>query len=469
MDETRHYNAAIIGSGQGGNPLATAMAAAGHKTALIEGKNVGGTCVNEGCTPTKTMVASARVAHMARRASDYGVRAGSVSVDMARVRQRTANIVESFRNGSRSMLENTDGVDLLRGEARFAGPRMLEVRLKGGGTLRITADRIFVNTGTRPSVPAVEGLDTVPVLDNASIMELGEVPEHLLILCEGCVGLEFSQMFRRFGSKVTVLQRGRQLLPQEDADVAEAVTDILRQEGLEVLLNADALRANRTDGGIQLTVRVPEGERVLQGSHLLVATGTTPNTDRLNLTTAGVETDRRGFIEINEKLETNVPGVWALGDVTGSPAFTQVSYDGFRIITTNLIDGGSASIENRLVPYAVFIDPQLGRVGLSEREARERGLDIRVAKMPMNRVARAIEVDETRGFMKAVVDAQTDQILGVAVLGIEGGEVVSVLQMAMMVGIPYTAIRDGVFGHPTLAESLNNLFATQYFDREDAR
>jgi pyruvate/2-oxoglutarate dehydrogenase complex dihydrolipoamide dehydrogenase (E3) component len=390
-------------------------------------------------------------------------------VDLATVRHRKGIVVKSFRDGSRRSLESTEGVDLLTGEARFVGPKMLEVRLKDGGTLRLIADRIFVITGTRPSVPPVEGLDDVSFLDNASIMELEEIPEHLLVLGGGYMGLEFGQIFKRFGSEVTVVQRGRQLLVREDADVAEAVADILRQDGIEVLLNADVLRTEPTqDGGIRLAVRVPKGGCVLQGSHLLVATGRTPNTDRLNLTAAGVETNRLGFIKVNKKLETNVAGIYALGDVKGGPAFTHISFDDFRVIKTNLIDGGDVSIEDRLVPYTVFIDPQLGRVGLSEGEARKLDHNVRVAKMPMARVARAVEVGETRGFMKAVVDAETGEILGAAILGIEGGEIMSVLQVAMMGGLPYTTIRDGVFAHPTLSESLNNLFLERYFNDEVA-
>jgi pyruvate/2-oxoglutarate dehydrogenase complex dihydrolipoamide dehydrogenase (E3) component len=273
--------------------------------------------------------------------------------------------------------------------------------------------------------------------------------------------LEFAQMFRRFGSEVTVVQRDKQLLTREDADVAEAVAEILRQDGVEVLLETQAQRAEQTeDGKIRLTISTPEGESALEGSHLLAAAGRPPNTEGLNLETAGVETDKRGFIRVNERLETNVPGIWALGDVKGGPAFTHISYDDFRIVRINLLEGGNATITDRMVPYTVFIDPQLGRVGLSEEEAREQGRNVRVARMPMSHVARALEVDEPRGMMKAVVDADTDQILGCAVLGIEGGEVMAMIQIAMMGEVPYTVLRDAIFAHPTLAESLNNLFAT---------
>ncbi len=288
-------------------------------------------------------------------------------------------------------------------------------------------------------------------------MELDQVPEHLLVVGGGYVGLEFGQMFRRFGSQVTIVQRRGQLLPREDPDVAEEIANILRQDGIELLLETHPLRVEETRP-MRLVVRTPEAERTLTGSHLLVAAGRVPNTERLNLAAAGIQTDKRGFIPVNERLETSVPGIYALGDINGGPAFTHISYDDFRIIRTNLLEGGNATTTGRLVPYAVFIDPQLGRVGLSEREARAQGRNIRVAKLPMSYLARTLEVDETRGFMKAVVDADTGQILGAAVLGIEGGEIMTILQMAMMGQVPYTVLRDAVFAHPTLAESLNNLF-----------
>jgi pyruvate/2-oxoglutarate dehydrogenase complex dihydrolipoamide dehydrogenase (E3) component len=458
MTTKQTYDAIVIGSGQAGGPLTTALARAGWKTALVEREHVGGTCINYGCTPTKTMVASARAAYLARRGDDYGVQVGPVTVDMVKVRQRKRDIVETFRNGSRRRIEQTEGADLLFGEASFAGPKTLEVRLNAGGTLELAAEKIFINTGTRPSRPSVDGLDSVPTLDNRSIMELDAVPDHLLVIGGGYIGLEFGQMFRRFGSRVTIVQSRKQLLTREDPDVAAEVAKILREDGVEVLLETVPLHASRSKGSVQLRVRMTEGERTLAASHLLVATGRAPNTDRLNPSAAGIETDQREFIKVNARLETTVGGIYALGDVKGGPAFTHISYDDFRVLRTNLLERGNATIEGRLVPYTVFIDPQLGRVGLSETEARAQGRSIQVARLPMTRVARALEVDETRGFMKAVVDRETCQIVGAAVLGIEGGELMSVLQMAMMGKVPHTAIRDGVFAHPTLAESLNNLF-----------
>ncbi|RIK33718.1 MAG: FAD-containing oxidoreductase [Chloroflexi bacterium] len=460
MSNNYSHDAIIIGVGQAGNPLASALSGAGWNVAVIEREHVGGTCVNEGCTPTKTMVASARVAYLARRSAEYGVESGPVCVDMAVVRNRKQEIVDTFRNGIQRRLENDERIDLLMGEGSFIDAHTVEVTLNSGATHTVSAPRIFINTGTRSAIPSLPGLDEVPFLTSTTIMELVETPAHLLILGGGYIGLEFGQMFRRFGAEVTVVQRGPQLLSREDEDVAAEVAGILRDDGIQVLLNTDAVRVEQGAGDeVRLLVRNAEGERLLTGSHLLVATGRRPNVEALNLPAAGVATGKGGFIQVNEQLETSVPGIYALGDVKGGPAFTHISYDDFRILRTNLLEGGNATTEGRLVPYTVFIDPQLGRIGLTEAAARQQGRRARIARMPMSYVARAQEVDETRGLIKAIVDAESNQILGAAVLGIEGGEIASMFQIAMMGGLPYTALRDGVFPHPGLAEALNNLFA----------
>ncbi len=459
MPQTQRFDVVIIGSGQAAGPLATAFASAGRSTALLEREHVGGTCINEGCTPTKTMVASGRVAYLARRSMDYGVNCGPISIDMPRVRQRKRDIVDLFRNGSQRRIQS-GAVELIFGAASFSGPESVQVRRDGGEPLEIEADTIVVNVGARPTRPPLDGLADVPSLDSTTIMELDQVPERLLVLGGGYVGLEFGHLFRRLGSQVTIVQRGPQLLGREDPDIADEVANVMREDGIEVLLKTEALRVRRAGDALQLDAKMEDGERTLVGSHLLVAIGRTPNSDTLNLSAAGIEVDRRGFIPVDERLATNVPGVYAVGDVKPGPAFTHISYDDFRILRTNLIDGGSATTTDRLVPYTVYIDPQLGRVGLTEQEARAQGGDVRVAKMPMSRVARALEVDESRGVIKAVVDAQSGQILGCAVLGIEGGEIMSMLEIAMMGGLPYTALRDAIFAHPTLAECLNNLFAS---------
>ena len=461
MTATQRYDAIVVGSGQGGNPLAKALAAAGRKIAVIEREHVGGTCVNVGCTPTKTMVASARVAYLARRAGDFGVRTGSVSVDQTKVRERKRNVVDRWRSGSERGLKKAKGLDLLMGEASFHGLKTLEVQMNAGERRILTADLVFINTGARPSRPRFPGLDRVPTLDSTTVMELGDVPDHLIVVGGGYIGLEFGQMFRRFGSRVTIIQRGTQLLVQEDPDVAQAVLDVLVEDGVEVLLERDVRSvAPASDGRVVVTTDERNGAapQVITGSHLLVAVGRVPNTDRLNLDAAGVEIDGKGYIRVNERLETTAPGVFALGDVKPGPAFTHISYDDYRIIEANLLKGGHATTKDRIVPYAVFMDPELGRVGLSEQEARRQGRTIRVAKMPMSHVARAIEADEPRGLMKVVTDASTDQILGCAILGIAGGELMSMVEIAMMGRLPYTALQNATFAHPTLAESLNNLF-----------
>lgn len=463
-----HYDLIVIGSGQGGGPLAGTFAKAGKSVALIERTHVGGSCINEGCSPTKTIIASARVAHLARRAAEYGVRidgapvaAQAIGVDLGRVRERKQAIVESFRKGSERSLA-TAGVELIRAHARFVGPRAVEA-CGEGGTATLTGELVVINTGLRPAVPAIRGLEEVDYLTSTSILELTRPPEHLVVLGGGYVGLEFAQAYRRFGSRVTVVERSAQLLAHEDEDVAGAVATILRDEGVEVLLNAEVVSAAYVDRDVLVNWRASgtrDGDAVqsLRGTHLLVAIGRRPNTDDLGLEAAGVRVDDRGFIEVSERLETSAPGTYAIGDVKGGPAFTHISYDDFRILRTNLLEGGSATTEARIVPYTVFIDPQLGAVGLTEREARAAGRNIRVATLPMSRVARALEVDETRGLMKAVVDADTQRILGARVLGIDGGEVATLFQLAMMGDLPYAALRDAVFSHPTTAEALNNLF-----------
>jgi len=460
MTDRTAYDLIVIGAGQGGGPLAGTAADNGQSAALIEHKHVGGTCVNEGCTPTKTMIASARVAHLARRAEDYGVHTGEVSVDMETVRERKRDIVESFRAGSRSSVDEAEGLDLIEGKGRFVDDRTVEVTFDDGSTRILTGERVVVNTGTRPVIPPIDGLDAVDHLTSTSIMELDAVPEHLLVLGGGYIGLEFGQMFRRFGADVTVVDRGEHLLSREDDDVAEALEDILREDGLRVLNETSMTSVEQdADGTVTAHLEGESGLETVEGSHLLVAVGRRPNTDDLAPEATGVETTERGYVQVNDRLETTADGVYALGDVTGGPAFTHVSYDDYRVLRDNWFNGASATTNDRIVSYTLFTDPQLGRVGLSEAQAREQGHEVEVAQMPMAHVARALEVDESRGLMKAVVDAETKQLLGGAILGIEGGEVMSILQTAMMGEVPVTRLKEAPYAHPTLAESLNNLFA----------
>jgi pyruvate/2-oxoglutarate dehydrogenase complex dihydrolipoamide dehydrogenase (E3) component len=458
MSSAEMYDALVIGSGQAGTPLSRTLAEAGLRTALVESEHVGGTCVNEGCTPTKTMVASARVAYLARRGADYGVKIGPVAMDMNTVRERKRAIVNSFRDGSQARLEKTVGLDLIFGEARFTSSHTVQVTTKSGERT-LASEKIFINAGARAGTPRVVGIESVPFLDNKSIMELDVVPEHLLVLGGGYIGVEFGQMFRRFGSEVTIVHAGARLLSHEDADVVDEVAKILREDGIEVLLAAKAERVRSANGSISLEVSSGGVRQSLTGSHLLVATGRMPNSDRLDVKSAGIATDDRGWIQCNNRLETNVPGIWVLGDIKGGPMFTHISYDDFRIIKWNVLEKKNVTTDGRIVPYTLFMDPQLGRVGMTEEEARQSGRKILVFKMPTNRVARALEMAEPRGFWKAVVDEESGQILGAAVLGIEGGEVMALFETAMLGGLPYTRLRDGIWAHPTLAEGVNNLFA----------
>jgi pyruvate/2-oxoglutarate dehydrogenase complex dihydrolipoamide dehydrogenase (E3) component len=454
-----HYDAIVIGTSQGGRFLPVELAKAGQRVAVVERGQLGGVCVNSGCTPTKTMVASARVAYQARRGAEYGVRIGPPSVDLAAVRERKRAIVSGARQSYASRLAQ-DGLDVIQGEAHFTGPKTVEIALTDGGTRQITAPVVVIDTGTRPRPLAITGAGDVPVLDSTSIMELDELPQHLIIIGGGYIGLEFGQMFRRFGSEVTIIEGAARLMMIEDEDVSNEVAAILRDDGITVLTSSRPVRVEPADDGRQrLTVRTDDGERQLEGSHLLSAIGRIPNTEALNTEAAGIGLNDRGFVEVDEYLETSAPGVYAMGDVKGGPAFTHLSYDDYRILHANLIGHEKASTRDRIIPYTVFIDPQLGRAGLTEREARAQGRAIRVAKLPMSAVVRAIETGETRGFMKAVVDADSGQILGCAVLGSEGGEIMTMIQIAMLGKLTYTAMADAIFTHPLLAEGLNSLFA----------
>jgi len=455
---TESFDAVILGSGQAGKPLSLALANAGWKTAIVERAFVGGTCINYGCTPTKTMVASARVAYLARRGADFGVGTGTISVDMRAVVARKQGIVERFRNYGTQKMQQTKNLDLIFGAAKFIDAKTVEVALTDGTTRRLSAPKIVINTGGRPNKPPIPGLADVPTLDSTSVMELSEVPKHLIVLGGGFIGLEFAQMYRRFGAEVTVLEGAPRLAPRDDEDVGEALQAILREDGLRIECNALAERVEGKAGDI--TVHYKQGGNVasVRGSHLLVSVGRKPNTEDLDLKAAGVNVDKGGYTPVDDTLQTNVAGIYAAGDVKGGPAFTHISYDDFRILRDRWVLKKDVRLGDRMVPNTVFIDPQLAQIGLNETEARRRGLDVRVARMGMNGVARALEMSESRGFIKVIVDAKTDQILGCTVLGIEGGEIMSMLQIAMMGRLPYPVLKEAIFAHPTLAEGLNNIF-----------
>ncbi len=446
------FDAIVIGSGQAGNPLSQRFADLGWKVALIERGNLGGTCINTGCTPTKTMVASAQVAHYARNAAKWGVHADNVHVDLPTIVARKRKVVESFREGQQRRVDQRPNLQLFRGHAQFISPRQIQV-----GNDILESERIFINTGTRPEIPKISGMEAVSCLTNASIMELQELPKHLLVLGGGYIGLEFGQMFRRFGSRVTIVHRGDRVLPREDPDIAEELQRALVAEGISLQLNASTTRVENRSGEIALTVETKQRPVTLVGSHLLVATGRRPNTDDLCLDKAGVAVDSHGYVKVNGRLETGVPGIWALGDVKGGPAFTHISYNDYQIAYANIIDGKNLTTENRYLPYSLFTDPQLGRVGMTEKEARATGRKLKIGSYAMANVARAIERDETAGFMKLIVDAKTDRILGAAILGIEGGELVQILGALILADAPYTVLKGAVYIHPTLAEGFFGL------------
>lgn len=446
-------DAIVIGSGQAGPSLAVRLAQAGLKTALIEREHIGGTCVNDGCIPTKTLIASARAAHVARCAAEYGVNIGGpVQVDMAAVKARKDRVVEQSVRGLMDWLQGTPGLELVSGHARFVGPHAVKV-----GDRMLEADKIFINVGGRAVLPPWPGIDGVPVLTNTSMMAVDRLPEHLVVIGGSYIGLEFAQMYRRFGARVTVLEHGDRLIGREDPEVSAEVQAILEHEGIECRLGVRDGRVTPVDGRVRVDVTAGGAPGHVEGSHLLAAVGRRPNTDDLGLAAAGIATDARGYITVDDELRTNVPGVWALGDVNGRGAFTHTSYNDHEIVVANLLEGGTRRVGDRIPAYALFIDPPLGRVGLTEAEVRASGQPALVGTIPMTRVGRARERGETQGFMKVLVDAGSERILGAALLGIEGDEAVHTLLDAMYGGLSYKTIQRAVHIHPTVSELIPTL------------
>jgi len=442
------FDAIIIGAGQAGPPLARRLTSAGMKVALIERALFGGTCVNTGCTPTKTLVASAYAAHLARRARDYGVGiTGAVTVDMARVKARADAVVARSRAGVESALRNLPGCTVLRGQAAFESPAQVRV-----GNDVLSSPRIFINVGGRASVPRMPGVGEVPHLDNSSILALDRVPEHLLVVGGSYVGLELAQAFRRFGAEVTVIEMQPHLIAREDADISTAIEDILRAEGIALRTSAKCIALQPHERGVAVSVDCEKGDRTVVGSHLLLAVGRRPNTDDLGLERAGIATDGRGFVTVDDKLATNVPGIWALGDCNGRGAFTHTAYNDFEIVAANLLDGASRRVSERIPAYALYIDPPLGRVGMTEAQARASGRPLLVGSRPMSRVSRAIEKGETLGFMKVVADARTREILGAAILGVGGDEAIHGVIDMMSTRATIDAYMRAVPIHPTVSE-----------------
>jgi pyruvate/2-oxoglutarate dehydrogenase complex dihydrolipoamide dehydrogenase (E3) component len=456
--QPERYDVLVLGSGAGGKLLAWHLARSGLRTAVVERKWIGGSCPNINCLPTKNEIWGAKVADLVHHAAGFGLLTGSTAIDMARVRQRKRDMVEGLV-ALHLDLYRASGAELIMGQGSFVAPKTLEVRLNDGGTRVLAGDRVFLNVGTRATIPPTPGLADARPMTNIELLELDRVPEHLIVLGGGYVGLELAQAYRRFGSRVTILEHGPQLLGREDPEISEEVRRILSAEGIEILLGADVLGVEGRSGErLRLRVRTGGTERTIAGSDILVATGRTPNTAGIGLDVTGVELDSRGYIRVNDRLETTAPQVWAVGECAGSPQFTHVSEDDFRIVRDNLA-GGKRSTRDRLIPYCLFTDPPLARVGLSEGEARKRGIAVRIAHLPMNAVLRTRTTGETVGFMKVLVETPGDRILGFTMIGSEAGEVMAAVQTAMLGGLPFTVFRDAILAHPTMAEGLNSLFA----------
>ena len=454
--QPEQFDVVVIGSGFAGKWIAWEMAAAGHRTVAIERRYIGGSCPNINCLPSKNEIASAKVADVVRHASAFGTEVTGARLNMPQSPRAQAKDGRHAEVAFHRQKYLDTGCELIMGDARFVGTKTVEVRLNNGGTRRLAGNRVFINVGTRPAIPPIPGL-AESAMTNIELLELDRVPEHMVVLGGGYVGLEFAQAYRRFGSRITLVERGPQLLPREDGDVAEATLRILADEGVDVLVGAETVRVDGRKRDLRVVVRTRDGERTIAATDLLAALGRTPNTTDIGLDVAGVDVGAGGYIVVNDRLETTAPDVWALGECAGSPQFTHVSFDDFRVVRDNLA-GRPHSTRDRLVPFCLYIDPELARVGLTETDARQRGIGVRVATLPMSNVMRTETTGETRGFMKALVDARRDDILGFTMLGADAAEVVAVVQTAMLSRTPYTVLRDALFAHPTMAEGLNQLF-----------
>jgi pyruvate/2-oxoglutarate dehydrogenase complex dihydrolipoamide dehydrogenase (E3) component len=457
MTQSERFEVLVLGSGFGGKLLAWHMAQSGRRTAVVERRWIGGSCPNIACLPSKNEIWSARVAHLARHAARFGTITGPLTTDMATVRQRKRDMVDR-EIALHLHSYQTSGAELIMGNGHFVAPKTLEVQLNGGGTRLLGGDQVFLNIGTHAAIPSVPGLEAARPLTHIEALELDYLPSHLVVLGGGYVGLEMAQAYRRFGSRVTVIESGPRPMSREDHDVSDEIQRILGDEGIQFLVAADILDVHGRSGEeVSLAVRTPSGEQTIKGSDILVATGRVPNTAGIGLAEAGVELDGRGYIRVNERLETTAPDVWAIGECAGSPQFTHVSIDDFRIVRDNLA-GGRRSTGDRLVPYCMFTDPPLAHVGLSEGEAQRQGVSVRVARLPMSEVRRTATTDETQGFMKALIGSD-DRILGFTMIGAEAGEVMTAVQMAMLADLPHPRLRDAILAHPTMAEGLGSLLA----------
>jgi pyruvate/2-oxoglutarate dehydrogenase complex dihydrolipoamide dehydrogenase (E3) component len=459
VPDVDRYEILVIGSGESGKHLTWNMAQAGHRTAVVERKYIGGSCPNIACLPSKNVIRSAKANWFARHGTEYGIQSGPVSTDMKGVLNRKRKMVEGEVQGHLERFK-TSGAELIRGEARFVAPKTVEVRLNDGGRRTIMGDRVFLDLGSRSTIPDIAGLAAAKPMTHVEALDLDRLPGHVIVVGGGYVGLELAQALRRFGSAVTVIERSSQIAATEDADVAQALLESFTSEGIEVLLDTHVQEVGGLSGQkVRVIAENGQGPRAIEGTDLLVATGRKPNTEDIGLETAGIELEARGYIKVNERLETTAPGVWAMGDCAGSPQFTHVAYDDFRVVRDNL-SGGARTTRDRLIPFCMFTDPELARVGLNELEAKRRGIAYRLAKLPMAAVLRAVALVETRGLVKMLIDAQSDRILGFAAVGIEGSEMMAAVQTAMLGGLPYTVLRDAIFTHPTTAEGLVFLLAS---------
>lgn len=455
MQAVERFEHLFLGGGKGGKSLATELAKAGKRVAVVERGMIGGSCINVACIPTKTLIRSARIADAVSHAASFGIEAGAPNVDMKRVRARVKGVVDGLVEVNLNSF-NAAGFDLLLGNGRFVAPRTIEVQLNEGGVRVLEGEHVYINTGTHADVPAVPGLREANPLTHVEALQLETVPSHLIVLGGGYIGLEMAQALRRLGAKVTVLQRQARIATREDADVSDAIADAFRADGIEIRTNAELVRVSGRSGE-RVELMLTDRQRI-EGSHILVATGRVPNTADIGLELAGVETDRRGIVKVDERLRTTAANVYAIGEVAGTPMFTHASFDDYRVLSSQL-NGGAKTTRDRQIPYAMFIEPELARIGLNETEAAAQGVAVRVARLPMQAVPRARTNSDTRGFMKLLVAADSDQIVGFTMLGSEAGEVVATVQVAMLGKLPYTVIRDAPLAHPTLAEGLNLLFA----------
>ena len=454
----QNYKNVVIGSGEGGKYLAWHLAQSGQPTVVVERRWVGGSCPNVNCLPSKNEIWSAKVADLMHHANKFGVTPSSVSSDMSAVRKRKREMVEGLIAVHLDRYK-ASGAELVMGDAKFIGPKTIDVRLNDGGTRTLTGERIFLNLGTHASIPSVSGLAESQPLTNIELLELDRVPEHLIVIGGGYVGLEFAQAYRRFGSRVTILEQGPRLLANQDPDVVDALLQIFASEGIDVIAPVEILSVHGRSGtDVTLTVQTPSGEKTIAGSDILVATGRTPNTAGIGLEVAGVEFDQKGYVRVTDRLQTTAPNIWAIGECAGSPQFTHISFDDFRVIRDNLA-GINRTTRARMIPSCLFTDPQVAHIGLTETEAGRQGIAVRVVKLPMAAVLRTRTIDETRGFMKALIEADGDRILGFTMVGPEAGEVMAVVQMSMVAGLPCTVLRDAILTHPTMAEGLNSLFS----------